>query len=360
MSELWPLDVKMKLDQGPVEPLRPFRCLLLMPFESRFNAVADLIKATVSEVVEGFKGFGFEPLPQIQRLDWVTSSGVIQREIWREIYDADLVFCDVTGYNANVLFESGVAAAWKRIEQVVFIRDHFYKGQSPFDMAPLRYTEYTLTSDGIAEFKGKLQQLLTAAVIAFPDSQGVVPPLSLPLHVDFGSGYDDLRIYTPPFAHRRVVINSLEFGSLFSFSHSWASIGKEILSNFSIHFKARFSNPLPNDGYIGVGFRSQHFFANFGHILYLRWNGSIVLTEPNEVPPKFYEDRTLREPTPLDLSADHEFSVSFDQTRLRIAVNDFNAEFDVARMPKVFGPGLVRFQSFRSWMALIEVDVRSL
>ena len=360
MSELWPLDVKMKLDQGPVEPLRPFRCLLLMPFESRFNAVADLIRATVSEVVEQFKGFGFEPLPHVQRLDWVTSSGVIQREIWKEIYDADLVFCDVTGYNANVLFESGVAAAWKRIEQVVFIRDHFYKGQSPFDMAPLRYTEYTLTSDGIAEFKGKLEQLLTAAVIAFPDSQGGVPPLSLPLHVDFGSGHDDPRIYTPPFAHRRVVGKMLEFGSLSFFSHSWASIGKEPLLEFSMHFKARFSNPFPNDGYIGVGFRSQHFFANFGHTLYLRWNGSIVLTEPNEVPPTFYVDKELREATPLDLSADQDFFVSFDNRRLQIAVNGFSAEFEVARMPKVFGPGLIRFQSFRSWMSLIEVDVRSL
>jgi len=39
MSELWPLDVKVKLDRGPIEALRPFRCLLLMPFESRFNAV---------------------------------------------------------------------------------------------------------------------------------------------------------------------------------------------------------------------------------------------------------------------------------------------------------------------------------
>lgn len=152
----------------------------------------------------------------------------------------------------------------------------------------------------------------------------------------------------------------LEFGSLSFFSHSWASIGKQPLLDFSMHFKARFSNPHPDDAYIGVGLRSQHYFANFGHILYLKRNGSIVLTEPNEVAPSFYVDKVLREPTPLDLSADQEFYVGFDQTRLQIAVNGFSAEFDVARMPKVFGPGLIRLQSFRSWMALIEVDVRSL
>lgn len=81
MSQLWPLDVKLNLERGPVESLRPSRCLLLMPFESRFNSIADLIKSTVSEVLERFKNFGFEPLPQIRRLDWVTSSGVIQQDV---------------------------------------------------------------------------------------------------------------------------------------------------------------------------------------------------------------------------------------------------------------------------------------
>jgi hypothetical protein len=170
-------------------------------------------------------------------------------------------------------------------------------------VAPLRYTEYTLTSDGIPEFKRKLAELVQQAVIAFPDSKGIAPTVSLPLNVTFESGHDDLRIYTPPFAHRRVVGGALEFGSLASFSHSWASIGKKPILNFAIRFKARFSNPQPGAAFIGVGFRSQHFLANFAHILYLNRDGSILVTEPNELGPKFYEDRQLREPGPLDLSA---------------------------------------------------------
>jgi hypothetical protein len=167
MSELWPLDVITKLDRGPVGPLRPFKCLLLMPFEGRFNAVAEVIHSVVNEVFNVLKSYLFDELPFVKRLDWVTSSGVIQQEIWREIYEADLIFCDITGYNANVIFEAGVCAGWKRIEQIVFIRDHFYKGQSPFDMAPLRYTEYELTSDGIEKFKAKVRDLATQALIAF-------------------------------------------------------------------------------------------------------------------------------------------------------------------------------------------------
>src|SRR4029079_972736 len=129
---------------------------------------------------ERFGNFGFQDLPSIQRLDWLTSSGVIQQDIWREIYEADLVFCDITGYNANVLFEAGVAAAWKRIEQVVFVRDHFYKGQSPFDLAPLRYTDYALTSDGIADFKRRLEEVIKTAVIGSPDARGASPSIRFP------------------------------------------------------------------------------------------------------------------------------------------------------------------------------------
>jgi len=194
MSEVWPADVRLTRDGGPNEPIRPFNSLLLMPFEPRFDKVADVIRSTV---LEESKNLGFEELPNVKRLDWVVSTGVIQSEIWNEVHDADLIFCDVTGYSANVMFEAGVSGAWKRIEQVVFIRDHFYKGQSPFDLAPIRYTEYDLTSDGIGRFKEKLQNIIRIALIAFPDAQGIAPSVKLPLKMDFRNGRDDLRIYTP-------------------------------------------------------------------------------------------------------------------------------------------------------------------
>ena len=357
MSEIWPFDVKARFSSGAIDAIRPFKCTLLMPFERRFNQVAEIIRSTVSEMVEDFaKNFGME-VPVIKRLDWVTSSGVIQQEIWQEIAEADLVFCDITGYNPNVMFESGVCAAWKEMGQVVFIKDHFFRQQSAFDIAPIRYTEYELTSDGMQSFRSKVARLTMDVLIGFPDRQGSSPSTLLPLEIDFKDNQDDLRIYTPPFAHRRVIDGALEFGSRGFFAHSWASIGKESFLNFTLEFSARFSNSLPHPAYIGVGLRSQHYYANFAHILYLNRDGSIVITEPNEETPNFYEDTVLRQTTPIDLVADHRFRVVFNESILSVEVDDFSHTLQVPQMKKVFGPGLIRFQAARSWMAIKHVKV---
>ena len=241
MSEIWPLDVKNKLSGAATDAIRPFKCLLLMPFEARFNQVAEIINKTVLEKIKSFADILSEmELPKIERLDWITSSGVIQQEIWQKITEADLVFCDITGYNPNVMFESGVCAAWKEMKQVVFIKDHFFKQQSAFDIAPIRYTEYELTSDGIKGFQDKVARLTEDVLIAFPDGQGSGPVITLPLEINFQNNRDDLRIYTPPYAHRRVVKEWLEFGSTTHFSHSWASVGKEKFYCFQLEFIARF------------------------------------------------------------------------------------------------------------------------
>jgi hypothetical protein len=328
-----------------------------MPFEHRFNEVAKLIEDVV---INGLKAMpdnlGMLP-PSINRLDWVTTSGVIQQQIWQEILEADIIFCDITGYNPNVMFECGVCAGWKDIKHVVFIKDKFFKQQSAFDLAPIRYVEYELTSDGLMPFAQKVAKLISDAIIAYPDGQGDVETVAFPLQISFESNRDDLRIYTPPFAHRRIIDGGMEFGSLFAFPHSWASVGKKPLQNFSLTFSARFSNSIDDSSYIGVGLRSQHYYANLGHILYLARDGRLIITQPNETPPNFYEDIILRDKTKINITEDHYFTINFDSSSLSIKVDDFEKNFDVSKMPKVFGPGLIRFQAYKSWMKIKKLHV---
>ena len=357
MSEVWPLDVRVTLDQSAVNRLRPFKCLLLMPFERLFDIVAKEIENSVKALFASDPNIPDQTDSRVNRLDWVTSSGVIHNEIWGEIAGADIVFCDITGYNPNVMFEGGVAAAWKRMHQVVFIRDRFFKQQSPFDIAPIRYTEYELTSDGLPAFREKIIKLVSDGFVSFPDSLIDATPPSFPTKIDFTDNHDDSRVYTPPLAHRRIINSTLEFGSTLFFPQSWASLGNTQVSNIDLEFDCAFRNPISAGAWIGVALRSQHFYANYSHLVYLKRDGKIVITEPNEVPPNFYSDKELRQPIVIDDTAFHHFHIRFDEKSLSVAIDDFKAFFEVSKLPKVFGPGLIRFQSSLTWMALTNIRV---
>lgn len=360
MTEVWPADVYKRLQGGPTDTIRPPRCLLLMPFDQKFDDVATLIHDTVNAVFDQFKDFF--GLPQVDRLDWISSSGAIQQQIWQKIIEADLVICDLTGYNPNVMFESGVSAAWKTATQVIFIKDHAFTAVAPFDTAPMRYTEYDRTSyAGIKQFQERLGRLIREVFISFPDRAVVEHPhVPSVYETSFGEGRDDLTISTAPFAHRRVTDGLLEFGSLWVFPHSWATIGKDHFHEFDLKFTATFRSPLPDgNSYIGVGVRSQHYYANFAHLLYLNRDGSVVITEPDETPPKFYVDNRLRDQTPIDPAADHHFQITFSATTLRVSVDDFSRVFPLAQMKKVLGPGVIRFQAYRTWMGLRSLSLRT-
>jgi hypothetical protein len=309
--------------------------------------------------VSGFAKMVHTDEPVIERLDWVDSAGAIQNQIWTRIASADLVFVDITGQNPNVMFEAGVCAAQKDVDQVIFLKDELHKLEPPFDIAPFRYIGYTLTSEGLPRFDSRLSSVVRDVLIRFPDRQGSAPDVELPLSIDFSGGRDSQILYTPPYAHRRVVNGWLEFGSSWSFPHSWASVGKRPFDFFDIQFNARALDTFAEPGgcYIGVGVHSQHFYANFGHVFYLNSAGFVIITEPDEQPPNFYTDNVLRQRHPIDLTTTHQFRIRWDQAALMVQVDEFQRTFEVPAMKKTFGPGLIRLQSFRTRMAVDRLRV---
>jgi hypothetical protein len=356
-AHIWPHDVVEEAALSSGEPMRRFHCLLLTPFSSkRFEDLARAVEQVVRARAEAL-------LPTVQlggtlveRLDWVNAAGAIQHQIWERIAKADLIFCDVTGQNPNVMFESGVCAALKKIEQVVFLRDEFYRPDQPFDIAPFRFVTYSLTSDGLPRFGERLVQFIDDAVVPFPDRPGDSPILSMPLEMDFSSNRDDRRLLTPPLAHRRVKGGRFEFGSLWMFPHSWATIGKHRFSTLRLSFSATFAqlHPEKDHGYIGVGVRSHHFYAGFGHIVYLNRTGEVMLAQPDESA-NGYTDIQLRGRHPIEPSAEHRFEISLTGSDFSIRVDDVARSFALNELPKLLGPGLIRFQSHLAWMGISQI-----
>lgn len=77
---------------------------------------------------------GFIPV----RADDVKSSNYIVIDILSKIIESDIVICDLSGKNANVLYELGVRQAFNL--RTVLIKDK--KTDKIFDISGLRYTEY--------------------------------------------------------------------------------------------------------------------------------------------------------------------------------------------------------------------------
>jgi hypothetical protein len=354
MAAIWPTDVYNEFLHTPEDDLRPFHCVLLMPFSSkRFEDVARQLELVVRNYTQSLLQTVEIGPTVVERLDWVTSAGTIQQQLWERIARADLIFCDLTGQNDNVMFEAGVCAAWKRVEQVIFIRDAFYRPEQPFDLAPFRFATYEMTSDGIPQFHQKLQSLIADVVVRFPDTRARTETreIDTPLTIDFGDNREDDRLLTPALSHRLVKDGHFEFGSLWSFQHSWASIGKRSFADFQLEFVGRFAkfHPTKTGGYIGVGFRSHHPLMPFCHVLYLNRDGSIVLAHPDDTVTEAFVNVTLRGPTTSDSGEDHRFRIEAVKTELSVEVDDFRGSVS---MPQVRSPGLIRFQAHVSWMGL--------
>ncbi|WP_104657614.1 RNA helicase [Ralstonia insidiosa] len=137
----------------------PLRCGLVMP-------ISDIdgyprghwteVKAIITDAVHSVDGLQFD-------VDLVSSSevaGVIQKRIVQRLYSDDIVICDVSAKNANVMFELGMRLAFDR--PTVLIKDD----QTPyiFDTGPLEHIEYpaSLRHSQIRAFTAALAEKVKA------------------------------------------------------------------------------------------------------------------------------------------------------------------------------------------------------
>lgn len=85
--------------------------------------------------------------------------GIIQKRIVQNLYDNEIVVCDVSCRNPNVMFELGMRLAFDKPTIVIKDSDTHY----PFDTSPLEYLEYPrdLRFGQILEFKSRLTSKIT-------------------------------------------------------------------------------------------------------------------------------------------------------------------------------------------------------
>lgn len=116
-------------------PEKPKTCFVVMPIADmqgyepgHFSRVyANIIKPSCEQA-------GFKPI----RADEVQNAGMIHIDILNNLLDADMVICDLSGKNANVMFELGIRQAFDK--PVVLIQE-IGTGRI-FDISPMRCIDY--------------------------------------------------------------------------------------------------------------------------------------------------------------------------------------------------------------------------
>ncbi len=135
-----------KVFGGASFSLDPNLCFVLMPFAENLKAVyVDHIKPTVSSV--GLSCF---------RADDVFGTRQVVFEIWERINRARVIIADLTGRNANVFYEVGLAHALGK--DVILVSQTM--DDVPFDLKALRCIVYEFTPRGMKEMESKLRQTI--------------------------------------------------------------------------------------------------------------------------------------------------------------------------------------------------------
>jgi len=136
--------------------LKKLRCGLIMPIsaidgcsEAHWDEVRQIVKEAL-----GDSDFDVELVSDSNEI------GIIQKRIVQNIHDNDIVVCDVSAKNPNVMFELGMRLAFDK--PAIIIKDD--KTNYSFDTAPIEHLEYPrdLRYQQIQAFKIKLREKVKA------------------------------------------------------------------------------------------------------------------------------------------------------------------------------------------------------
>ncbi len=127
----------------PSVPPKPDTIAVMMPFDARF----DRVWTAIQEVAQNA---GWKCL----RADDIWQNSAIIDDVVALIATSKVVVCDLTGRNANVFYEAGIAHTLGR--EVVLITQS--PDDVPFDLKHHRYIHYLGNAEGVDGLKSRLSE----------------------------------------------------------------------------------------------------------------------------------------------------------------------------------------------------------
>jgi len=330
---------------------------LASPFnpENRYNDLHMFCQYVCTEIAQN-RGIKIE----CHRGDTPPTPNVIHQDIWDYLQRSDAIIIDISEKNPNVMIELGVAMAIRDKNSVIVIQDIESEATPPFDISPARYLKYRRNISGDIVFLQNLKMALEFSLAPAPYIPENYSPKNLPFDIKISDSSSFKNLLSPANSHRRLLSEGLEFGSFNFFQYSWLTLGLDNYSDVRLIAKMKFSeiasDTKPNEGWMGIMFRSRHFFANYGHLIYVVKDGSITLTQPFDELGN-YEDVHLGKIVGFNQDDWVKFDLCFDETSFSGLINNFQVNIETKKMPFRYNSGLIRFQTHRSRAILKSVHV---
>ena len=151
-------DIK-KEDMLATEAKKPI-CGIIMPISSIDNCSDTHWKEVKGIITDAVEAAGFEA----QLVSEANDSGIIQKRIVQNLYKNDIVICDVSCKNRNVMFELGMRLAFDK--PTIIVMDNMTKYS--FDTAPIEHLGYPrdLSYYQILDFKKTLTEKIKGTIDA--------------------------------------------------------------------------------------------------------------------------------------------------------------------------------------------------
>jgi hypothetical protein len=104
--------------------------------------------------------FGIEPV----RADQIAATGEITEQVFRHLYEDEVVIADVSGGNPNVMYELGL----RHTRPLLTIQLGEF-GQLPFDLAAVRTIQFSRSERGLIDARKALEQALATGLSEEPE-----------------------------------------------------------------------------------------------------------------------------------------------------------------------------------------------
>ncbi|MFD9865588.1 hypothetical protein [Streptomyces alboflavus] len=148
-------------DDPPQVPERT--CFVIGPIGDRHAADGSPEQKAYEESLQIFEKvilpacakFGIAPV----RADRISSAGELTEQICRHVLQSDFVIADVSGGNANVMYELGLRHLVGK--PAIHIGEH---GQLPFDISLIRTIRFIRSLSGFVDARTELENALTGAI----------------------------------------------------------------------------------------------------------------------------------------------------------------------------------------------------